>query len=167
MTVFKWFLRLFKKRYRPLYDLQLEALTGHGAEYWFNMIQQLIQDNSGAVFAKGPYAGHSLTDLKSWTVELSMALTRHIDEMPGRFDGNMRYCAAMGLITTMWYVRLHRAKAYDPNRPVDGRQQAFFSWQKHTMAIVSTINDEALDAIFFNQKWDMPFSKDAKNGEYV
>jgi hypothetical protein len=86
----------------------------------------------------------------------------------GSYDPNMRAAAVMGVVLALWKTRLHLAKTRDPNRPVAGRISSYASWTEYAQVMMSVMIDERDDAAFFaGQKWDLPFSVDAKDGEFV
>lgn len=84
-----------------------------------------------------------------------------------QFDGNMRMAATLSYILGFWYSRLHRAKCYDPRRPVRHRKQAYFQRYSWALAMFGAIADESDDCDMFKQKWETPFDPFPTDGYFV
>ena len=141
----------------------LEERTGKSFFYWSNRIGILISKHA----YKGKDPIHSEVDIEDWMGDLSKELEKRMGPS-GRYDGNMRYASALGMILTGWFVRLIRAKCYDPRRPVKIRRQMMNRRTAYLQELMKLIVDESQDPKMFpKQKWDVPHSKEAKNGSYV
>lgn len=141
-------------------DLMKER-TGLSIRSWINKVQKLIALNT--VTPKG--ATHGITN-KVWILELLVKVKKTMPKK-GEYDGNMWLASTIGAILIGWYLRVHRAKAYDPQRPVAHRRKALRQRMEFAQFINSLIIDESEDYLIFNQEWDVPFSKHAKDGKFV
>ena len=84
------------------------------------------------------------------------------------YDGNMRMACVLSYVLALWYLRLHRAKAYDPRRPVKLRQGAYWSRLGYAQALFVAITDESLDPKMFpGQNWESPWNPHTTDGYFV
>jgi len=80
----------------------------------------------------------------------------------------MRMASILSFILATWYLRLHRAKMYDPRRPVRHRQAAYWSRLSYANALFLAITDESKDAEMFpGQRWEMPFDPYPTDGYFI
>lgn len=110
---------------------------------------------------------HSQNDTGKFLTDVADLVVK---SMPpdGSYDPNMRAAAVMGVVLALWKSRVHLAKTRDPNRPVAGRISSYAQWEEYAQVLMSVVIDERDDAAFFpGQQWDLPFSVDAKDGEFV
>jgi len=93
---------------------------------------------------------------------------RHAFPRTGPYDGNMRMAAVLSYVLALWYLRIHRAKSYDPRRPVKHRKSAYHQRLRFACAIFYAIVDESEDPDFFpGQKWESPFDPYPTDGYFV
>ena len=75
----------------------------------------------------------------------------------GAYDGNMRMASVLGFVLVHWYLRTHRAKAFDPRRPVAHRRVALDQWRRFCLCLTNAMLDDGEDArIFPSQRWESP-----------
>lgn len=84
-----------------------------------------------------------------------------------QYDGNMRMAATLSYVLGFWYSRLHRAKCYDPRRPVRLRKAAYFQRYSWALAMFNALLDESDDCDMFKQKWETPFDPFPTDGYFV
>lgn len=152
------------KRKKPI-KLQdwLCEVTGHDRKWWVARVQGLITKHSKPT--KDPH--HAETATANVITDLTRDLQRLWDGT-GRFDGNMRTVAVLSIVLATWYLRVHRAKIYDPRRPVKLRRSAYYQRLSYAMAMFKAIEDESLDAEMFpGQNWEFPFSDHATDGYFI
>jgi len=140
----------------------LKESTEQSQEYWIARVQALIVRHSRKT--KDP--NHGTTNTRK---VLHQLVDDVIDTFPPdeRYDGNMRGLF-MGMICALWYVRVHRAKCWDPNRPISHRRRAYSRWALFCRELFMAILDERKDGTYFHgQKWESPFVPDAKSGRFV
>lgn len=148
----------------------LKARTGKDDKYWLNRIGVLIGKYSrpGKV-SDGTGGIHDETDLGKWVADLSKEVESRIEKTVdmSHTDGNLAFAAVMGYLLVKWYVRIARAKSYDPRRRVKDRQKALKFMSYYCQELVGIMTDQSRDAEFFpSQLWDDPFSPKAKDGKY-
>ena len=142
---------------------RLMSLTGHDSLYWFRRVQELIVASHVGRKVKGHHRNKM-----DWFVKLGKEILATFPESGPPYDPNMRLAAAMGLILTVWQVRVHRAKLFDPNRPLNKRREIYAGWVDAAMIYASVFFDERDDAIFMpGQKWNNPWWPGAKGGKFV
>lgn len=136
--------------------------------YWCQRVEQFIRANSGPVFTRGKFKGHSLTDTQAWQHQLVTEINDYIAaNYRGRYDENMLASALLGRVLVVWYCNVHRAKSLDPNRPVSLRRKAYNQVTGYRSQLwAATTDDRIMSAVWKNQKFDNPFSKYAKNGKF-
>ncbi len=152
-----------KKKRQPKPIDWLAATTGHDGRWWVAKIQALITKHSRPT--KDPRHGRTMTG------KMIADLVREIEKTaPTKyaFDGNMRMANILSLVLATWYLRVHRAKSYDPRRPVALRKQAYFSRLGYAMALFRAIEDESQDQEHFpGQRWETPFDPYPTDGYFV
>ena len=109
---------------------------------------------------------HGRTNVARWLFVLVVDVLKTLPK-DDTYDGNMRAAAILSQVLAYWYLRTHRAKCYDPHRPVESRQRAFGAWLDWCAGMSAMMLDERQDAQLFDQPWDFPFGPDAKDGTYV
>ena len=145
------------------HDRLLKAWTGHDSVWWFHRVQEHIWDSVIA----GTDEIHPDCDVLEWIGNLLKDMLPEIDDEAG-YDGNMRLAALIGIVLTNWVARLSRAKAYDPNRPLNLRRKALRSHQKIVMAVISAVTDEQKDHRYCpGQEWNPPYGPQARGGTFV
>src|SRR5207247_9154019 len=113
-----------------------------------------------------PDPRHDQTRHDQWLVQVMREVIRTFPTR-GRYDGNMRLAAVLSHVLALWYLRVHRAKCYDPRRPVADRRYAFESWLGYVRALSTLAVDERDDAAHFpDQHWDPPYSPHAIDGTF-
>ncbi len=124
---------------------------------WFLKIQELIEKHSMPI-TKGPNKGMTTTDPK-WIIELFAYVNASIEKTAKEsHDGNLTIASSLGLILMNWYLRIHRAKAFDPRRPETERRAAYEQWLSVVKAIQMMIIDERTDRYLMpGQAWENPF----------
>jgi len=141
----------------------LSEVTGRDRRWWVARVQGLITKHSKPT--KDPH--HGATATAKVIAELTSDLQKMWDGN-GKFDGNMRTAAALSMILATWYLRLHKAKAFDPRRPVKLRQSAYYQRLSYAMAMFRAIEDESLDAEMFpGQNWESPFEPSPTDGYFI
>lgn len=149
-------------RSAPLPSFIIE-MTGKPHAYWMKRIDQLIRkyiptEQRGDI--------HPTCDVERWIGELTKELATYAPKIP--HDENMFRTAVLAQILTLWFLRVQRAKCYDPRRPVKLRQRAFARWRLFAVSLMALVADETEDPQFFpEQEWDFPFSPQAKNGTFI
>ena len=139
---------------KPSSGSWIEAMTGQDAKWWVAEVQGLITKHSRPT--KNPWHGTTKTSMAM--AELITLVQKH--GMPKKgpaYDGNMRMASILSFILATWYLRLHRAKSYDPRRPVRHRQAAYWSRLGYAtalfMAIMAPINREGCNRCFKDWLW--------------
>lgn len=143
----------------------IESLTGKDAVWWVSEIQRLITRRSRPT--KNPW--HGTTQTEKVMADLVKLVQRHGMPKKGpQYDGNMRMACVLSYVLALWYLRLHRAKSYDPRRPIRVRQAAYFHRLGYANALFLAITDESLDATLFpGQRWETPFDPYPTDGYFV
>jgi hypothetical protein len=155
--------------------------TSFDDAYWMARVQQLIVECSTPIATESreengqivALAGHSSTDTK-------MALRRLLDEVIatnpisgsatgiGVYDENMRTISLLGYICVLWYSSTHRAKLFDPARPLSLRRQAWGAYLSWATELVRMLLDVSRLSTFFPiQKWGYPFDPEGKDGTFI
>jgi hypothetical protein len=149
-------------RLEPQEEGILRDLTTYGPTFWFTAVQGFI-----AAAAYGAVIKGHRKNREDWGEKLARAVWQTFPKDGPAYDGNMRFALSMGLILLGWYARLHRAKAMDPNRPLDARRQAYTAWLRSAQAAMMLWVDERDDAKKMGQKWNNPWWPGAKGGKFV
>ena len=138
---------------------------------WLRTVERLIGENSGPAATSGPNKGHSETNTEAWLCALARLVTEDIERRNRgrRYDGNMAAASQLGLILVAWYAHVHRAKTFDPNRPLEGRRAAAAQRVRYLAELQAIISDEALTGEVWGrrQAWNFPFGRGAKGGRFV
>ncbi len=138
---------------------------------WLKLVEYLIVRYSTPPRTRGKYKGHSSTDMLRWVWHLANVCEGYIRKRSGRrkaYDGNMALASLLGRVLVLWYCNVHRAKGFDPNRPLS-RKRVFTQLAKYKGRLVAAIGDERLMGAVWGKKqqWNFPFGKGAKGGEFV
>ena len=143
----------------------IESLTGKNATWWVSEIQRLITAHSYKT--KNPW--HKATRKEKVMMGLVKLVRKHGMPRAGpQYDGNMRIACILSYVLALWYLRLHRAKSYDPRRPVRLRRAAYWNRLGYAQAMFMAITDESLDPTLFpGQKWETPFDPYPTDGFFV
>lgn len=137
--------------------------------YWLSVVESLIGKHSTAPRKSGKHKGHATTDTQAWVRDLSRMVERYIGARNRglSYDGNMAQAALLGLILSAWYANVHRAKCYDPNRPLRLRRQAYARLEQHRALLVRSLFDDRLMAKVWGQSFNPPWGWDARGGAFV
>ncbi len=139
-------------------------VSGKSKTWWVRIVQELIQKHSRKT--KDPW--HGATNIERVVKELVQIIKRVAFRKKGRYDGNMRMAAVLSYVLAIWYLRIHRAKSYDPRRPVKARKAAYFTRLNYATALFYAIEDESMDPVHFpGQKWESPFDPYPTDGYFV
>jgi len=144
-------------------DAWIKRVSGKPRLFWVAVVQGLIKAYSKPT--KDPW--HGSCDPDEVVKGIVFAIRRYAFPKKARFDGNMRMAAVLSYVFTLWYCRVHRAKAYDPRRPVRHRKDAYFTRLDYMHAMFDAMEDESLDSIHFTQKWESPFDPFPTDGYFV
>lgn len=145
-------------------DGVLVACTGKDSRHWVKRIQKLIQQTC---FDPAPGVVHPDCDPVAWLTPLSAEVAEAIAKSRrGSYDENITAAGVMAIILATWSVRISRAKAHDPNRPVRGRRTALKTVRTLAAAIADATFDETQDGKYFDQPWEYPMAKTATNGSF-
>ena len=143
----------------------IEQLTGKDGAWWISEIQRLITKHTRPT--KNLWHGTTATDAVMIDL-INLARKYGMPKKGPPYDGNMRMACILSYILALWYLRLHRAKAYDPRRPVRHRQAAYFNRLDYANALFLAITDESLDPTLFpGQRWEAPFDPYPTDGYFV
>ena len=137
---------------------------------WLMLIQALIAKHSTRPRVRGPYKGHSSTNSVAWVAELTQICSAHIARRnKGRaYDGNMALAAMLGLLLSAWYTQVHRAKGFDPARPLQRRQVFRRLALFRSQLAVATTDERIMGTVWGSQQaWNFPFGKGAYGGSFV
>jgi hypothetical protein len=146
---------------------RLEELSGYDEGVWMHIIQRQIKKHSGPPMKRGKYKGHSKTKVSAWVSEICSMLLKNIKDGK-EYDGNMRFAAAAGMIFATWYVRIQKAKAMDPRRPLKLRRLALLRANEYVAAMNFMLGNEFWDDIVFHdQEWENPWKQGARDGDFV
>lgn len=135
------------------------------------LVEHLIGKHSGPKVKRGPHKGHSETDTAAWIAELTQSvLDENAAWNKGRaYDGNMAAAARLGLILVAWYAHVHRAKSFDPNRPLRARRAAAMQRIRYLVELQAILVDDSVMGEVWGQgqRWNFPFGKGARGGKFV
>lgn len=151
-------------------DRQLVDLTGGDTVFWVGRVQALIG-------AAGDWANelHPECDVGKWVRELAGEVDAAILEAkPNReeYDENMAAATALAIVLARWAVRIQRAKAFDPSRPIELRRRGLAAATVKARALEDAAylpdQPEPVDTLYFpGQQWEDPFDRDATDGDFV
>jgi len=137
---------------------------------WLQLVEHLIGKASTKPRTRGKYKGHSSTDSLAWVWSLACFCQKYIvSRNKGRaYDENMALASLLGRVLVLWYCNVHRAKGFDPNRPLS-RKQVFTYLARYRGALMAAMCDERLMGSVWGKKqqWNFPFGKGAKGGKFV
>lgn len=138
--------------------------------FWLKRCEALIVRHSTSVRVRGKYKGHSSTDAVAWVIDLTkevQAWIRRTRKGIG-YDENMAIASSVGMILASWYALVHRAKTYDPNRPLKGRRQANRIVTDYRSILMRAVCDDAtMGKVWSGQRFSLPYGKGAKGGKFV
>lgn len=141
----------------------LSASTGHDGKWWVAKIQALITKHSRPT--RDPWHGTTKT------AHMVADLVREIEKVSPkkvRYEVNMHMASVLSLALATWYLRVHRAKSYDPRRPVKLRKAAYFQRLGYAAALFLAMEDESQDQEHFpGQNWETPFDPCPTDGYFV
>lgn len=137
---------------------------------WLVEVQHLIGKHSSAPIY-GPNKAHARTDSVAWVADLARLVQTHVHQKNrGRYyDENMALASSLGLILVAWYVHVHRAKSFDPNRPLEARRAAAAQRTRFIAELSAVLADDSVMGEVWGkqQAWNFPFGKGAKGGRFV
>lgn len=137
---------------------------------WVQRCEALIQVHSTPARTRGKYKGHGSTDSVAWISDLVNEAWREIRRTRKgmAYDENMALASLVGLILATWYSNVHRAKAFDPNRPLKLRRRALeqrAEWLKGFFGMLNS--DRMMGEVWGHQEFNLPYGKKAKGGKFV
>jgi hypothetical protein len=141
------------------------------ALYWIDRVQRLIAKHSTPARTRGKYKGHGSTDSAAWLAELVEEVQADVRRVMGRgiaYDENMALASRLGRILVLWYATVHRAKSYDPHRPlatrreVNGRRAEYLANLLH-----DAHSDELMAQAFTSQVFNFPFGLGSSGGDFT
>lgn len=140
----------------------LDHYTGRPASWWVLLVQERIN----ATWRENPEnPDHPISQP---TVDWMPAIA---DEVRYRArahgDENISSAMILGLVLTTWALRISRAKAFDPHRPLELRQLGYAGWVRYCAALNQAQVDESADPAMFEQPWESPWLPDATDGDFV
>lgn len=147
----------------------LDSRTGESTPVWILAVQRAIKDASTPPRTRGKYKGHSSTKVLKWIYSIAgQVMTRaRIAQRKDR-DENMGMAATLGMILCVWYVRIHRAKAMDPRRPIKLRRAALLQANEYVAELARVLHDDTWDPLVFpTQEWENPWHPKARDGKFV
>lgn len=134
------------------------------------IFEAVISRSNGAVITSGPGKGHRRSDPVLAIMAMAEIVQREIERKNrGRlYDGNMALASQLGLILCAWYANVHRAKSYDPNRPLRDRRIATAQRARFMAELAIALSDDSImgDVWGQGQRWNFPFGRGAKGGDY-
>ena len=137
---------------------------------WLVEVQHLIGKHSTEA-KYGPNKAHARTDSVAWVADLARLVAAHVEaKNRGRhYDENMALASGLGLILVAWYAHVHRAKSYDPNRPLKARQAAAAQRTRFLAELAAVLADDSVMGEVWGkqQAWNFPFGRGAKGGRFV
>lgn len=137
---------------------------------WLRFVEELISLSTTPPMKTGKHKGHGHTDVSKWVQALHVSVQGYIAATSkGKpYDGNMRTAALLGAILVTWYANVHRAKSYDPNRPLAIRRRAARQRREYLRALFEAVNDDTLMAkVWGHQEFNVPHGKAARGGRFV
>lgn len=141
----------------------LEEKTGRSAAWWMSALQTAITSRA----EKSDDPNHDDNDPKVFLHDVAHLVVTSLPK-DGNYDPNMRVAAVMGVVLVLWKSRLHLSKTRDPNRPVQTRQNSYGQWVEYSQVLMSVLLDERDDPAYFpGQRWDLPYSFSAIDGDFV
>lgn len=110
---------------------------------------------------------HSRNDW-TWLVSVIAEVVKSMPNDGVPRDPNMFVARRLGLVLLTWFVRVSRAKCFDPKRPLRLRKKAYGLWLENLAGITGLLMDDRDDPVVWSgQAWDNPFGKKAKGGKFV
>lgn len=138
--------------------------------HWAQRIEQLIPTVSTPPRKSGKYKGHGSTNTLMWIDDLAREIQKDIHRCNKGigYDENMALASHLGAALFLWYSLVHRAKSYDPHRPIKNRKEAYDQRTKKILELFVLVNDDwAMTEVFRDQFYDLPHSRFASNGDFV
>ena len=152
------------KKRQPKPSDWLAAITGNDGKWWVARVQSLVTKHARPT--RDPR--HKTAEPEKIVADLVREIMKAARRTNRVGDGNMLAACALSLILATWFLRLSRAKSYDPRRPVALRKQAYFSRLGYATALFRAIEDESQDQEHFpGQNWETPFSDHPTDGYFI
>ena len=158
-----------KKQTKRTAKKRVMSQSRRSIDEWVRFVEGLIAIHSSAPFKSGKRKGHSTTNAQNWLRDLAITCEAYIKkEYAGQmYDGNLAMASLMSTILAAWYAQCHRAKAMDPNRPLQ-RKQVFKRLDNYRRDMISAITDERIMAnVWSSQKFNFPFGAEKKGGKFI
>ena len=135
--------------------------TGTPRDEWLLYLEKLIPHHS----SPSDDPNHDVTDSVSVVEELSNKI---MSRMPEDIDENMYLASVLSFILASWYVRVRRAKSFDPQRPVERRRWAHQQTTAFIGALAASMCNCSDDMkIWSGQTWENPFGLNPTDGTFV
>ena len=142
----------------------LAAITGHDGRWWVARVQSFVTKHARPT--RDPK--HKTAEPEKIIADLTREIMKAAKKTNRVGDGNMLAACALSLILATWYLRLSRAKSYDPRRPVRLRKAAYFSRLNYAAALFLAMEDESFDQGHFpGQNWETPFDPRTTDGYFI
>ena len=151
-----------KSEKHPTESSWIASVTGKPRRWWVAEVQRLISKHSRPT--KDPHHGQTRTGA---VIAELVGIVHKTFPKKETFDGNMRMAAVLSYVLALWYSRLHRAKSFDPRRPVKHRQAAYWNRLGWADAMFLTLVDESEDPEYFPQRWENPFDPWTLDGYFT
>jgi hypothetical protein len=148
-------------------DDEIKHLTGKSLEFWIWLIQEGIK-NTWKPNPDDPAHPIQESPAEDWIIPFTRRVEHYIGKQERvRGDENIATAYVVSAILQVWAIRIARAKAFDPNRPVELRQSAYRRHREMVCWTISRAIDESKDFDFFPQEYENPFHPDATDGEFI
>lgn len=147
-------------------DAWLKSRTGKDFRWWNLFVGNAIARHA----RKTKKSVHDEVDVPDWMGDFTEELDRRVSRLlpSNKYDNNMAFAASASYVLMRWFVRLARAKSYDPRRPVKVRRKMMGRLTEYCREVVGFMVDESGDADNYpKQEWDPPFAPGAKDGKYT
>lgn len=138
--------------------------------HWLRRCEALIAKHSTPARTHGKYKGHGDTDAVAWIKDITAEAQSHIRRAnrSKAYDENMALGSLVGAILVTWYCNLHRAKTYDPNRPLELRRIALQQRNDFIGILFKNVHsDELMSTVWSGQAFNFPFGLLAADGDFV
>lgn len=137
---------------------------------WLKFCESRIAARSTRARTRGKYKGHASTDSYAWIKDLVIEAQSYIKRTRRgiAYDENMALGSLVGLILVTWYCNVHRAKTYDPNRPVKLRRRAARQLAAFKADLIAGMaSDKLMAEVWSGQEFNPPWGPQAKGGKFV
>lgn len=139
-------------------------------KFWLMRVEQLIAVHSTPPRTRGKYKGHGSTDSCAWVAALARELAveiRRCNRGIG-YDENLALASKVGYVLAAWYALCHRAKSFDPNRPLRLRRRALVHCNRYRQLLTDRMSDDALmTSVWSAQIFNLPYGRGAIGGSFI